>query len=542
LIPFSQTNPYRSQRSATYARHGMVSATQPMAAQAGRDILVRGGNAVDAAIATAAALTVVEPTANGIGGDAFALVWIADAQGGGALHGLNASGRSPQSLTRQAVLDAGHETMPRHGWIPVTVPGAPSAWAALSERFGRLDFAELLKPAIDLARHGFPVSPVISQMWQRAMTTFNAEPRNSATAHWFETFAPHGDAPQPGDIFISEAHARTLEELAQTRCESFYRGDLARRIDAFSRQTGGYLRASDLADHRVEWVEPISTRYRGVDIWEIPPNGQGIIALMALNIVSGYDDLHARDDLTVLHRQCEAMKLAYTDGHKYVAHAEHMRTPVDALLSAEYAATRRDLIGEQALDPFPGNPYSGGTVYFATADGDGNMVSFIQSNYHDFGSGIVVPDTGINLQDRGFGFTLEAGHDNTLVPGKKPFHTIIPGFMTRDGEPIGPFGVMGGFMQPQGHMQVVMNMLDFGLNPQAALDAPRWQWMGGRRIAVEQEYPPHLVRAMAERGHDMHVNHDSTRFGRGQIIIRDAATGVLCGGTEPRADSSIAVL
>jgi len=542
VTPFSQMNPYASHRSATYARHGMVSATQPMAAQAGRDVLARGGNAVDAAIATAAALTVVEPTSNGIGGDAFALVWMRNPDGGGELHGLNASGCAPQALTREAVIKAGFEKMPSHGWIPVTVPGAPSAWAELSERFGTLDFAELLAPAIGLARDGFPVSPVISQMWQRAVANFRSALTEDSTQHWFETFAPDGQAPRPGDIFVSQAHARTLEELANTHCESFYRGELAERMDRFSRETGGYLRASDLAAHHAEWVTPISTRYRGVDVWEIPPNGQGIIALMALNIVEGYDDLHARDDIRVLHRQCDAMKLAYTDGHAFIAHAEHMRTPVDAMLSRKYAVERRALIGENALEPAPGDPYSGGTVYFATADGHGNMVSFIQSNYHDFGSAIVVPGTGINLQDRGHGFSLDPEHDNTLAPGKKPFHTIIPGFLTQDDEALGPFGVMGGFMQPQGHMQVVMNMLDFGLNPQAALDAPRWQWMGGRTIAAEQEYPPHLIREMAARGHDMIINPDSTRFGRGQIIIRDPHTGVLCGGTEARADSSIAVL
>lgn len=542
MFPFSQANPYASRRSAVYARNGMVAATQPLAAQAGRDMLARGGNAIDAAIATAAALTVVEPTSNGIGGDAFALVWFREAGGGSALHGLNASGAAPQALTRQAVTDAGHEQMPRHGWLPVTVPGVPSAWAMLSDRFGRLEFAELLRPAIRLAREGFPVSPIVSHMWQRAVTDLGTALDADPMQHWFETFAPGGLAPRPGDVFVSEAHARTLEELAKTRCESFYRGDLAHRMDRFSRDTGGFLRASDLAGYSAEWVEPIATTYRGVDVWEIPPNGQGIVALMALNIMAGYDDLHGRDDVSVLHRQCEAIKLAYTDGHKYIAQPEHMRASVDALLGERYAATRRALIGDFALDPFPGDPYSGGTVYFSTADADGNMVSFIQSNYYDFGSAIVIPGTGINLQNRGCGFSLDPEHDNCLEPGKKPFHTIIPGFLSRGDEPLGPFGIMGGFMQPPGHMQLVMNLVDFGLNPQAALDAPRWQWMGGRRIAVEQTCPPHLVAAMAERGHDMFVNHDTSRFGRGQIIIRDPETGVLCGGTEPRADSSVAVL
>jgi gamma-glutamyltranspeptidase/glutathione hydrolase len=542
VTPYSQYNPYSSHRSATYSRDGMVAATQPLAAQAGRDMLAAGGNAVDAAIATAAALTVVEPTSNGIGGDAFALVWMRSEQGGGELHGLNASGAAPAAMTREAVKNAGYDAMPLYGWLPVTVPGAPSAWSELSERFGVLDFADLLAPAIQLAREGFPVSPVVSRLWQRAEARFRPVFTTDATRHWFDTFTPGGHAPAPGEIFASEAHARTLEALAETRCESFYRGELAARIDAFSQATGGCLRASDLAEHRAEWVDPIHTTYRGVDVWEIPPNGQGLVALMGLNIMGGYDDLHARDDITVLHRQCEAMKLAYTDGHAYIAHAPNMRTPVDALLSHDYAATRRAMIGEAALDPTPGTPPAAGTVYLATADRHGNMVSFIQSNYHGFGAGVVVPDTGIALHNRGHGFTLDPDHDNTLAPGKKPFHTIIPGFLTQDGKALGPFGVMGGFMQPQGHMQVVMNMLDFGLNPQAALDAPRWQWTGGRTIAIEPGYPTHLVREMAARGHDMELAFDLTSFGRGQIIIRDPATGVLCGGTEPRADSAIAVL
>ena len=546
MFPFSQHHPYASQRSATYATGGMVATSQPLAAQAGRDMLAAGGNAVDAAIATAAALTVVEPTSNGIGGDAFALVWIADGEveGGGELHGLNASGVAPERMTREAVHAAGYEDMPLYGWTPVTVPGTPSAWIALSERFGKLPFERLFEPAIAFARDGFAVTPVISELWQRAAARFETALTEESTRAWFETFAPNGRAPRPGELFRSRAHAATLEALAESRCESFYRGALAERIDAFSRQTGGYLSAADLDAHRAEWVEPIATDYRGVDVWEIPPNGQGLVALMGLNIMRGYDDLAARNSIETLHRQCEAMKLAYVDGHRFIADAGHMRTPVESLLAESYAAERRALIGENALDPTPGAPSAGGTVYLATADRDGNMVSFIQSNYHGFGfgSGVVVPGTGIALHNRGHGFSLEADHDNTLAPGKRPFHTIIPGFLTRDGQALGPFGVMGGFMQPQGHMQVVMNMVDFGLNPQAALDAPRWQRMGGRKIAIESGYSAHLVKAMARRGHEMDWAYDTTSFGRGQIILRDPASGVMCGGTEPRADSAIAVL
>lgn len=505
-------------------------------------MLARGGNAVDAAIATAAALTVVEPTDNGIGGDAFALVWIRDTTGRGKLHGLNASGAAPERLTREAVVAAGHETMPAYGWIPVTVPGAPSAWAELSRRLGELEFSILLAPAIRLAREGFPVSPVIAEHWRHAEARFRNGMAADDTSHWYDNFTLEGRAPAAGELFYNEALAQTLEALAQTQCESFYRGKLAERMDAFSRSTGGYLRASDLAAHAAEWVEPISTRYRGVDVWEIPPNGQGLTALIGLNILDGYDDLHSRDDITVLHRQCEAMKLAHADGQRYIAHALQMRTPISALLGGDYARIRRSLIGETALDPTHGTPGTGGTVYLATADRDGNMVSLMQSNYHGFGSGLVVPETGIALHNRGYGFTLNPEHDNVLAPGKKPFHTIIPGFLTRNDDALGPFGVMGGAMQPQGQVQSIMNLLDFGLNPQAALDAPRWRWMGGRRIRVEYGYPAHMVREMSARGHEMEIILDSASFGRGQIILRNPDSGVLVGGTDPRADSAIAVI
>jgi gamma-glutamyltranspeptidase/glutathione hydrolase len=540
-LAFDHNNPYPSRRSATYADRGMVAASQPQASQAGRDMLALGGNAIDAAIATAAVLTVVEPSGNGIGGDAFALVWIAEGNDGhGKLHGLNASGHAPKRLTPEAVKAAGHDEMPLHGWTPVTVPGIPAAWAELSKQYGKLDFATLLAPAIRIAREGLPVSPVISQLWQRAEIEFRAKASDPAVAPWLEAFAPAGHAPRPGELYRNEAQARTLEALAESRCESFYRGELAQKIDAFSQATGGYLRADDLANYRPEWVEPISVNYRGYDVWEIPPNGQGMVALMALRMMEGFD-VTVRDDPQLLHRQLEAMKLAYTDGHHHITQAEYMRTSVASLLSDEYADTRRRLIGENAIDPEPGQPQAGGTVYLATADSDGNMVSYIQSNYHGFGSGVVVPETGISLQNRGHGFSLEADHVNVLAPGKRTFHTIIPGFLTRGDTALGPFGVMGGFMQPQGHMQVVMNLIDFDLNPQAALDAPRWQWMGGRKIGIEPGYPLHVIREMAARGHQMTMAVDSTAYGRGQIILREPQSGVYCGGTEPRTDSSIAV-
>jgi gamma-glutamyltranspeptidase/glutathione hydrolase len=432
--------------------------------------------------------------------------------------------------------------------MPVTVPGCPAAWAALSKRFGKLPFKTLLAPAIALARDGFAVTPVISQLWQKAETLFRTDDmlRNIAgddvARRWFEVFAPNGRAPRAGEVHRWEAQARTLEALAETECESFYRGELASAIDQFSRDSGGYLRASDLAAYAPQWVDPISVDYRGYQVWEIPPNGQGLVALLALNILKGFDDLHSREHPLTLHRQLEAIKLAFADGQHYITEHDRMKVPLEALLSDDYAAQRRALIGERAGDPLHGDPVAGGTVYLAAADRDGNMISFIQSHYRDFGSAMIVPGTGIVLQNRGAGFQLDPTHPNAFAPGKRPYHTIIPGFLTRNGEALGPFGVMGAFMQPQGHVQVLMNLIDFGLNPQAALDAPRWQWFGKRRFGLEQAYSNALVHEMAARGHDVYVDHHSTDYGRGQIILRDPVTGVLCGGTEPRTDGVVAAL
>jgi len=524
--------PYPSQRQVVYARRGMVATSQPLSAQAGIEIMQKGGNAIDAAIATAAAATVVEPTGCGIGGDAFALVWTQ-----GKLHGLAGNGQAPAALSIEAVKAAGHREMPLYGWTPVTVPGCPSAWAELSARFGKLPFAELLQPAIRLAREGFPVSPVVAHQWQTAFNEFSPH-RDGVLEAWFETFLIDGRVPQPGEMFRNPAQAETLEELAATGCESFYRGAIAERLDAHSRATGGYLRASDLQDYRAQWVDPIHINYRGVDVWQIPPSGQGLVALMALKILEGFEFDH-RDSQQTWHRQLEAMKLAYSDGLHYITDPAHMRVAVEALLSDDYARRRRAQIGDQAQAPKPGDPHASGTVYLATADGEGNMVSFIQSNYHGFGSGVVLPDSGIALQNRGQEFSLDSSHVNCLVPGKKTFHTIIPGFLTKDGEALGPFGVMGGYMQPQGHVQMVMNMVDFGLNPQAALDAPRWQWLGGMKVGVEQGASRELVNALVRRGHEVVVVSDLTEYGRGQIILRDSGSGVLCGGVEPRADSCV---
>jgi len=529
----AQHYPYPSRRSVVYARRGMVATSQPLAAQAGLQVLQAGGNAIDAAIATAAALTVVEPTANGIGGDAFALVWT-----GGQLHGLNASGPAPAAISLAALSATGLKAMPKYGPLPVTVPGAPSAWRALSERFGRLPLSRTLAAAIELAADGFPLSPMVALGWEQAHKLFSEEFKAAHFQAWFDTFAGGGRAPRPGEIWRSPGHARTLQMIGEDGAEGFYRGPLAEKIAACVRSAGGYLDVADLAAYRPEWVTPIRVDYRGYDVWEIPPNGHGLVALMALNILKGFE-FSERDCLLTHHRQIEAVKLAFADGLAHIAEPGHMRVAVSDLLSDAYADERRALIGERASLPMPGQPPKGGTVYLSTADAEGNMVSFIQSNYMGFGSGLVVPGTGIALHNRGNNFSLDPDHPNCLAPGKRPYHTIIPGFLSRDGQAVGPFGVMGGFIQPQGHVQVVMNSVDFGLNPQAALDAPRWQWEEGNRVQVEHGTAPHLFHGLAGLGHEVSWSGSRLAFGRGQIIWR-GGDGVLAGGTEPRTDACVA--
>ncbi|NIC39347.1 gamma-glutamyltransferase family protein [Halomonas desiderata] len=524
--------PSPSRRMAAFGTRGMVATSQPVAAQVGMQILQQGGNAVDAAIASAAALSVVEPTSNGIGSDAFAIVWI-----DGKLHGLNASGPAPQAATIEAVKARGHASMPLHGLLPVTVPGAPAAWAALSERFGKLPFADLLAPAVALAEQGYAVTPVAHQMWNEAFHTYSAYD-DAAFKPWFDTFAAEGRAPKPGERWSSTGHASSLRAIAETKGRAFYEGELADKIDAFFREHGGLLRKADLATFQPEWVEPISTRYHGHDIWEIPPNGSGMIALQALGMLEQMGAV-GRDPVETLHRRIEATKLAYVDGLNYITERDAMKPSVEQMLAGDYLAQRAGLIGEKAVDPVHGNPIMGGTVYLATADGEGNMVSFIQSNFHGFGSGIVIPGTGISLQNRGASFSLDADHANALAPGKRTYHTIIPGFITRDGQAVGPFGVMGGYMQPQGHVQVITAMLEDRLNPQAALDMPRWKWTKGKTVEVEPHFPDHLAQALARRGHHIVKLADTISFGRGQIILRDPASGVLCGGTEPRTDGAV---
>jgi gamma-glutamyltranspeptidase / glutathione hydrolase len=527
-------HPYSSQRNTVFSKKGMVATSQPLAAQAGLEILQKGGNAIDAAIATAAALTVVEPTSNGIGGDAFALVWVKD-----KLHGLNASGPSPKSISIEKVKERGHEKMPVHGVIPVTVPGVPSAWAELSEKFGKLSLKEALAPAIRLAEDGYPLTPILGKYWSLAYKKFKEILTGDEFKAWFETFAPNGKAPRIGEVWSSKGHADTLKSIAETTSESFYRGVLAEKISSFMEEHGGFLSKDDLKEYRAEWVDPIKTDYRGYDVWEIPPNGQGLVALMALNIAKGYE-FQEKDAVDTYHKHIESMKLAFTDGKAFITQEDHMPLPVDELLSVRYAAARRALIGDEAITPEAYDIPKGGTVYLAAADDEGNMISYIQSNYMGFGSGVVIPGTGIGLQNRGHDFSLDPEHPNALKPGKKTFHTIIPGFLTKDGKAVGPFGVMGGYMQPQGHFQVVSNTIDFHLNPQSALDAPRWQWIEGKKVLVEPNFPTHIAQALTRKGHEIQTATDEGMFGRGQIIWRDEETGVLMGGTESRTDGAIA--
>ena len=532
----AQEYKYASRRRVVHAKRGMVCTSQPLAAQAGLTILQQGGNAIDAAIATAICQTIVEPTNNGLGSDCFALVWT-----GGKLHGLNGSGYASQRLTPEAVAASGAtEKMPLRGWEAVTVPGAPSAWAELHKRFGRLPFAKLFEPAIYYAEQGYPVSPIVARFWQEGIDALTPYKNNPAIAPWFATFDVHGNgvAPKTGELVTLPDHAKTLRILADSYCESYYRGELAQRLVEFSDKTGGYLSLEDLADYRAEWVEPVHINYHGYDVWEMPPNGHGITALMALNILKDME-IGAKDTGDTFHKQIEAMKLAFADGMHYIADPRYMQTRVEELLSDAYAAQRRALIGETALEPTHGKPFCGGTVYLCTADGEGNMVSFIQSNYKDFGSGIVLPGYGINLNDRGAGFSLNPELDDYLAPRKKPYHTIIPGFLTHEGEAVGPFGVMGAYMQPQGHVQVIMNTVDWLLNPQTALDAPRWQWIAGKEIWLESSVAPEIVEDLRRRGHEVRVLEDDTTFGRGEIIWRDS-NGVLAGATEPRADGVVA--
>jgi gamma-glutamyltranspeptidase/glutathione hydrolase len=485
--PFDWDFPYSSQRMPVLARNA-VATSQPLAAQAGLSMLYRGGNAVDAALATAIMLTVVEPTSNGIGSDAFAILW-----DGNKLHGLNASGRSPAGWTLERFGDKSQ--MPTRGWDAVTVPGAVSAWVALSERFGKLPFADLFEPAIRYATDGFLVSPVIARLWSRQVPNLKDVPG------FEQHFMPRGRAPEVGEKFTAPAHARTLKAIAESKGEAFYRGALAERMVAHARQHGGAMTLSDLSSHKPDWVEPLAQDYRGQTLHEIPPNGQGIAAQMALGILENFDvGAMPVDSPDSLHLQIEAMKLAFADLYEHVSDPETMRVKTADLLDKAYLRSRSRLIDMKSAQAYrPGVPGSSGTVYLTAADSQGMMVSFIQSNYQGFGSGIVVD--GISLQNRGYGFVLKPGHANVVAPRKRPFHTIIPAFLTQRGQPLMSFGVMGGSIQAQAHTQIMVRLADYRQNPQAASDAPRWRLDDQNNVQLEHDVPGATIEALAARGH-----------------------------------------
>jgi gamma-glutamyltranspeptidase/glutathione hydrolase len=507
-MAFSWDFPYPSRRMPVLARH-VVATSQPLAAQAGLRMLLAGGNAVDAALAAAIALTVVEPTSNGIGGDAFAIVW-----DGKALHGLNSSGRSPKAWSPQRF--AGLEAMPSLGWDTVTVPGAVAAWEALSGRWGKLPFADLFQPALAYAARGFCVSPITAQRWQAARALY------PQFVEINRAFFPGGRAPQAGDVFRCPAQADTLAAIAESRGEAFYCGPIARKIAVCAAAEGGALTIEDLAAHTADWVEPLAVDYRGATLHEIPPNGQGIAALIALGILRKFDlKRYPVDSVESLHLQIEAMKTAFGEAFRCVADIDHMPMPPSELLreerlSALAAAIRMDRAAQAATQA----PEGGGTVYLTAADESGMMVSFIQSNYIGFGSGIVVPGTGIALQNRGRGFVLAEGHPNQVGGGKRPFQTIIPGFVTRNGRPLMSFGVMGAHMQPQGHVQMMVRIFDHGQNPQAACDAPRWHVAPDGRVELEPGFSPAVAEGLREKGHPVGTNAPTSLFGGGQLIYR----------------------
>ena len=521
--------PYPSRRSPVLARN-LVATSHPLATEAGLSMLRKGGNALDAALAAAITLPVVEPTGNGLGSDAFCILW-----DGKELHGLNASGRSPSAWTPERF--AGKGGMPQRGWESVTMPGAVSAWAELSQRFGKLPFETLFEPAIDYASRGFHVTPIIGELWRRGASTLKEQP--GFAAH----FMPGGRAPLAGEIFRTPDMAESLRLIAETRGEAFYRGALAGKIAAFARQHGAALTEDDLAAHRNDWCGTISQRFGEAALHEIPPNGQGIAALMALGMLSQTDIADfAPDSAEALHLQIEAMKLAFLDVETYVADEGSMHEVKTAhLLDPAYLASRARLIDRSRATEFPvGAPKQGGTVCLATGDADGMMVSYIQSNYAGFGSGVVVPGTGISLQNRGFGFTTQAGHPNEVGPRKRPFHTIIPGFVMGASEPIMAFGLMGGPMQAQGHLQMMLRTQLWGQDPQTAADAPRWRVIVGLDVAIESTMKPDVVQKLGALGHRIALESPDSSFGFGGAQLVHRIAGGYVGGSDFRKDGHAA--
>jgi len=530
-------------RSPAVGKHGMAATSQPLATLAAIEILKAGGNAVDAAIAANAVLGVTEPTGSGVGGDLFAIVWDAQTQ---KLYGLNASGRSPRGLTLEEFQRRGLTAIPKFGPLPVSVPGCVDGWAELHQRFGKLPLERVLAPAIRIAREGFAVTEVIAHLWGPG-----AEERREYPG-FADVYLPDGRGPTHGETFRNPALADTLEQIARGGRDAFYRGQIARTIDSFMRENGGFLRYEDLAEHRSEWVEPVSVSYRGYDVWELPPNGQGIAALQMLQVLGGFDLRRAGfGSADHLHYLIEAKKLAFEDRARFYADLAFFKTPVDELISAAYADKRRTLIDpvKAAVIVSPGEPAidQGDTVYLTTADADRNMVSLIQSNFRGFGSGMCPPGLGFCLQDRGELFDLTPGRANSYAPGKRPFHTIIPAFVTKEGRPVMSFGVMGGDMQPQGHVQILVNLLDFEMGLQEAGDAPRFRHAGsgeptgqpadaaGGEVQLEPGYAPETVRELVSRGHRI-TAAASTEFGGYQAIWYDPEKDVYIGATESRKD------
>ena len=528
---------FAARRSVVMARNGMVATSQPLATEAGVAILKKGGNAFDAAIATALTLGVVEPMSTNIGGDAFLLYrWAADGQ----IYGVNGSGRCPQNLTLEALRRQGMQGIPRYGWGSVTVPGAIDAFVEVQRRHGKLTFAEVLEPAIYYASAGFPVSEIIAQQWQAAVPVLSQFPTS------VQTYLVDGKAPQAGDVHRQPNLARTLQLLASEGKDAFYRGDIARRIVQFSQATGGFLTLEDLASHTTEWVEPLRTDYRGHTVLELPPNGQGITALMALNVLEGFNvGTMEYGSAAYYHLLIEATKQAFADRNRYIADPAHATIPIAGLLSKAYATARRhDITLDHASAYVPGNPAAfGNTVYVACVDRERNVVSLIHSLFESisFGSGIVAGDTGICLQNRGASFVAEPDHPNVLAPGKRPFQTIIPAMILKDERPWLCYGVMGGDMQVQGHVQVALNMIDFAMNVQEAIEAPRYRIMGGRRVALERAISPAVRATLAAMGHDLVPYDDPSiqspnAYGGGQAILIDEERGVLQGGSDYRKD------
>lgn len=528
-------------RSEVIAQHGMAATSQPLATQVALDILKSGGNAIDAAIAANAVLGLVEPTGNGMGGDLFAIIWDAKTE---KLYGLNASGRSPYDLSLDYFLENNYKKIPSHGPLPVSVPGAVDGWFEMHKKFGNMKMKEILQPAINYANNGFPVTELIAYYWSRSSSL-------QRFPGFKETFLPNGKAPAKGEIFKNPRLAKTFEILAKDGRDAFYKGEIAEKIVDYVREQGGFLSMRDFEDHHSDWVEPISVNYRGYDVWELPPSGQGTAALQMLNILENYDiaSMGFGSD-EYMHLFIEAKKLAFEDRAKFYSDMDFNNIPVEALISKEYAKERMALIKDRSARSYPaGELEMGNTIYLTVADAEGNMVSLIQSNYRGMGSGMTPGDLGFILQDRGELFSLDKNHMNVFEPHKRPFHTIIPAFITKDGKPFVSFGLMGGAMQPQGHAQIVINLVDFGMNLQEAGDAPRIRHDGssqptgeimtnGGIVNLESGFSFETLNALMSRGHKIQFSKGG--YGGYQAIMYDAKNKVYYGASESRKDGHAA--